>query len=54
MTVWPAKAKLDDPVAPDEIETGLEDLRGLVRQEAVDWGSRPYVPPRSWPKAATL
>ncbi len=34
---------------PAEIETGLEDLRGLVRQEAVDWGSRPYVPPRSWP-----
>ncbi len=33
---------------PDEIEAGLEELRGLVRHEAVDWGSRPYVPPRNW------
>ncbi len=33
---------------PDEIEAGLEELRGLVRYEAVDWGNRPYVPPRNW------
>ena len=32
---------------PDEIEAGLEELRGLVRHEAIDWDSRPYVPTRS-------